>query len=70
MAFLLNFMNVKTLLALLIVGIIVLGGLGYFMLSLQPAKAPSSTSTSVSTISTSTLTALFCLVPVLFLQRG
>lgn len=47
-------MNVKSLLALLIVGIIVLGGVvGYFLLSLQPAKVPSSTSTSVSTTSTS-----------------
>jgi len=48
-------MNVKSLLALLIVGIIILGGVvGYFMLTLQPAKTPSSTSTSVSTSSTST----------------
>jgi len=46
-------MNTKSLLAFLIVGLIVLGGLGYFMLSLQPAKSPSSTSTSVSTTSTS-----------------
>jgi len=45
--------NTKSLLAFLIVGLIVLGGLGYFMLTLQPAKAPSSTSTSVSTTSTS-----------------
>jgi hypothetical protein len=48
---------VKSLLALLIVGLIVLGGIvGYFMLTLQPAKAPSSSSTSVSTTSTSTST--------------
>jgi hypothetical protein len=49
--------NAKSLLALLIVGLIVLGGVvGYFMLTLQPAKAPSSSSTSVSTTSTSTST--------------
>jgi len=53
MAFLLNFMNVKSLLAFLIVGIIVLGGVGYFMLTLQPAKAPSSSSTTAPTTSTS-----------------
>jgi len=48
-------MNMKSLLAFLIVGIIVLGGVvGYFMLLFQPAKSPSSsTSTSVSTSSTS-----------------
>ena len=56
MAFLLTFVNAKSLLAFLIVGLIVLGGLGYFMLTLQPAKAPSSSSTSVSTTSTSTST--------------
>jgi len=48
-------MNVKSFLAFLIIGIIILGGVvGYFMLTLQPAKTPSSTSTSVSTSSTST----------------
>jgi len=47
-------MNVKSLLALLIVGIIILGGVvGYFMLSPLLSKAPSSTSTTTST-STST----------------
>jgi len=52
MAFLLNFMNTKSLLAFLIVGLIVLGGLGYFMLSLQPAKAPSSSTTTSTSTST------------------
>ena len=52
-------MNTKSLLAFLIVGLIVLGGVvGYFMLSLQPSKAPSSTSTSVSTTSASTRASL------------
>jgi hypothetical protein len=47
-------MNVKSLLALLIVGIIILGGVvGYFMFSPLLSKAPSSTSTTTST-STST----------------
>jgi len=43
--------NAKSSLALLIVGLIVIGGLGYFMLSIQP-KSPPLTSTSVSTTST------------------
>lgn len=45
-----KFTNAKSLLALFIVGIIVLGGIGYFALVLQPSKAPpSTTSTSTST---------------------
>jgi len=49
--------NAKSSLALLIVGLIVIGGLGYFMLSIQP-KSPPSTSTSVSTTSASTRASL------------
>jgi len=45
-------MNMKSLVALLIVGIIVLGGLGYFALVLQPAKAPSSSTTTSTSTST------------------
>jgi hypothetical protein len=45
-------MNVKSLVALFIVGIIVLGGVGYFALVLQPAKAPSSSTTTSTNTST------------------
>jgi hypothetical protein len=52
MGFLLNFMNTKSLVALFIVGIIVLGGVGYFALAIQPAKAPSSSTTTSSSTPT------------------